>query len=68
MEKLSPKKLKRPEKSVIEEAVNEVLQKGQSINKTALGLRTSRAYFAKIVKKVKASGESSYKHLFNDCF
>ena len=51
MEKSGPKKWKKLEKSVIEEAVNEVLEKGQSINKTALALNTSiaRAYLAKIV-------------------
>ncbi|CAH2009219.1 unnamed protein product [Acanthoscelides obtectus] len=56
------KKTKRPEKSVIEEAVSEVLEKGQSINRTALALNISRAYLAKIVKKVKTSGDSSYEH------
>lgn len=65
MEKGDPKKRKRPEKSKIEEGVSEVLEKGQSINKTALALNISRAYLAKIVKKVKASGELSYKHCPN---
>ncbi|CAH2011681.1 unnamed protein product [Acanthoscelides obtectus] len=62
MEKAGSKKRKRPEKSVIEEAVSEVLEKGQSINRTALALNISRAYLAKIVKKVKTSGDSSYEH------
>ncbi|CAK1582745.1 unnamed protein product [Parnassius mnemosyne] len=65
MEKPGPKKRKRPEKSVIEEAVSEVLEKGQSINKTALIFNILRAYLAKIVKKVKASGETVYKHCPN---
>ncbi|XP_025833236.1 uncharacterized protein LOC112905309 [Agrilus planipennis] len=65
MEKPGSEKRKRPEKEAIEEAVSEVLQKGQSINKTALALNISRAYLAKIVKKVKASGELSYKHCPN---
>lgn len=53
---------KRPTASTIEEAVREVIEKGQSINKTAFSLSISRAYLAKIVKKVKSSGESCYKH------
>ncbi|CAH1970304.1 unnamed protein product [Acanthoscelides obtectus] len=65
MEKAGSKKRKRPEKSVIEEAVSEVLEKGQSINRTALALNISRAYLAKIVKKVKTSGDSSYEHCPN---
>ncbi|CAH2003500.1 unnamed protein product, partial [Acanthoscelides obtectus] len=65
MEKTGSKKRKRPEKSVIEEAVSEVLEKGQSINRTALALNKSRAYLAKIVKKVKTSYDSSYEHCPN---
>lgn len=65
MQNSNPKKRKRPEKLVIEEAVSEVLEKSQSINKTALALNISRAYLAKIVKKVKASGKSSYEHCPN---
>lgn len=53
MEKPGPKKRKRPEKSIIDEAVSEVLEKDQSINKTALALNISRAYLARIVKKSK---------------
>ncbi|CAH2003653.1 unnamed protein product [Acanthoscelides obtectus] len=51
--RLAQKKRKRPEKSVIEEAVSEVLEKGQSINRTALALNISRA------------GDSSYEHCPN---
>lgn len=64
MEQPAPKrKLKRPGKQKIEEAVTEVLDK--FINKTALALNISRAYLAKVVKKVKALGEFSYKHCPN---
>jgi len=49
------KKRQRPSTSIIEEAVTEVVQKGQSINKTALSLNILRAYLAEIVKKVKVS-------------
>jgi len=59
------KKRQRPSTSTIEEAVIEVVQKGQSINKTAFSLNISRAYLAKIVKKVKVSNEMSYKHCPN---
>ena len=65
MEKSCLKKRKNPESSVIEETVSEVLEKGGTINKTARALNISRAYLAKIVKKVKVSGESSYKHCPN---
>lgn len=65
MEKPGLKNRKRPEKSKIEEAVSEVMEKGQSINKTALAFNISRAYLAKIVKKVKVLGEISYKHCPN---
>lgn len=59
------KKRERPKTSAIEEAVNEVIEKGQSINKTAIAFKISRAYLAKIVKSVKISSESSYKHCPN---
>jgi len=64
-EQTCSKKRQRPSTSTIEEAVTEVVQKGQSINKTALSLNISRAYLAKIVKKVKVSSELSYKHCPN---
>lgn len=60
-----PKKRKRPSVSTIENAVNEVIHHGQSINKTALAFNISRAYLAKIVKKAKISIDLSYKHCPN---
>lgn len=38
-----------------------MIEKGESINKSALSLKVSKAYLAKIFKKVKSSGESSHK-------
>lgn len=61
-EPAKPKKRKRPTASTIDDAVRDVIEKGQSINKTAHFFNISRAYLAKIVKKAKSSEKASYKH------
>lgn len=59
---LKPKKRNRPSTSAIEDAVAEVINCGQSINKTAIAFKISRAYLAKIVKKARNSAENAYVH------
>lgn len=56
------KKRERPTSSTIEEAVSDVIENGQSINRTAHFFNISRAYLAKIVKKAKSSNECKFKH------
>lgn len=60
----TPKRQKRqrPSASQIENAVKEVIQHNQSINKTAITFNLSRAYLARIVKKAKTSKEKTYIH------